>query len=82
MVAMVKLCVIVKELGLEERFHEALIFTSVKGLFLGNETIGLKLAKGFIHCDHADVFTGLHDAREHEGFSVANGRGNRRSIDE
>ena len=61
------------KLRLEEELHLLLVLTSVHRLFLGDDSLGVKIAEGFIHCDHTDILTSLHDAREHEGLTITNG---------
>ena len=58
------------------------VFATVEGLFLRDDALHIKITEGFIHRDHADVFTGLHDAGEHEGFTIPDGGANRGSVDE
>ena len=51
------------------------VFAAIERFFLSDETFDVEVTEGFIHCDHSHIFTGLHDAGEHEGFTVTDGRG-------
>ena len=71
-----------KASGLKELPHEDLVLGAGLALLAGDEALGVKIAEGIVHGDHADVFAGLHDAVEHEGLAVPDARGDGGRVDQ
>ena len=66
----------------EEGAHEDFVFGAGHAFLLTDLAGGEEVSEGVVHGDHAEVFTGLHDAIEHEGFAFANAVGDGGVVDE
>jgi len=66
----------------EKLAHVRFVFATEECFFLGYFPFNVKLLQRVVHGDHTNVFTGLHDAWEHVGFTFSNAVSNSGGVDE
>ena len=58
------------------------VIGAVEHFVARDDAFHIEAAQRFVHGDHADVFAGLHDTREHEGFAFPDAVGDGGRVDE